>query len=283
MKTKIVVIIILVFSLEIFAQGNLVIIGGGKRPIYVMEKFIELAGGKKSKILVIPNASSDAIDTGKYQSEQFQKLGAGNSFFIFAKNEIADSDSIIDRLSDVTGVFFSGGDQRRLTGDLLGTKLLKRIKEIYFEGGVIGGTSAGAAVMSRIMLTGDEAKNKDSSYSFVTIEKGNVITSEGFGFIENAIVDQHFIFRKRQNRLISLVLENPDLLGIGIDEETSIIVNKDIQFQVLGEYQVIVYDVSKSDISQNEKEQFSAKNIEMHILKSGDKFDIISKKVLKND
>lgn len=283
MKTKIVVIIILFFSLEIFAQGNLVIIGGGKRPIYVMEKFIELAGGKKSKILVIPNASSDAIDTGKYQSEQLQKLGAGNSFFIFAKNEIADSDSIIDRLSDVTGVFFSEGDQRRLTRDLLGTKLLKRIKEIYFEGGVIGGTSAGAAVMSKIMLTGDEAKNKDSSYSFVTIEKGNVITSEGFGFIENAIVDQHFIFRKRQNRLISLVLENPDLLGIGIDEETSIIINKDRQFQVLGEYQVIVYDASKSDISQNEKEQFGANNIEMHILKSGDKFDIISKKVIEND
>jgi cyanophycinase len=133
------------------------------------------------------------------------------------------------------------------------------------------------------MITGDEAKNNDSSYSFVTIEKGNVITSEGFGFIEDAIVDQHFIFRKRQNRLISLVLENPNLLGIGIDEETSIIVNNKMEFQVLGEYQVIVYDASDSKISINSKEQFGAENIKHHILNSNDRFDIKSKKVLTND
>ena len=159
--------------------------------------------------------------------------------------------------------------------------MFSQIKGIYNNGGVIAGGSAGAAVMSKLMITGDEAKNKDSSYSFVTIEKGNVITSEGFGFIDDAIIDQHFIFRKRQNRLISLVLENPSLLGIGIDEETSIIVNKEMQFEVLGEYQVLVYDASSSNISVNEKEQFRSDNIILHILDSNDKFDIINKRVIE--
>lgn len=283
MKSKIITILVVLLFVELSAQGNLVIIGGGKRPVYVMQKFVELAGGTDSKIAVIPNASGDAVDTGIYQVNQLKELGAKEALFVYAKNEEADNDSVLEKLNGVTGIFFSGGDQRRLTADLVGTKLFNRIKEIYNSGGVIGGTSAGAAVMSRIMITGDEAKNNDSSYSFVTIEKGNVITSEGFGFIEDAIVDQHFIFRKRQNRLISLVLENPNLLGIGIDEETSIIVNNKMEFQVLGEYQVIVYDAYNSKISINSKEQFGAENIRLHILNSNDRFDIKSKKVLVND
>lgn len=283
MKSKIITILVVLLFVELSAQGNLVIIGGGKRPVYVMQKFIELAGGADSKIVVIPNASGDAVDTGIYQVNQLKELGVKEALFVYAKNEEADNDSVLEKLNGVTGIFLSGGDQRRLTADLLGTKLFNRIKEIYNSGGVIGGTSAGAAVMSQIMITGDEAKNNDSSYSFVTIEKGNVITSEGFGFIEDAIVDQHFIFRKRQNRLISLVLENPNLLGIGIDEETSIIVNNKMEFQVLGEYQVIVYDASYSKISTNSKEQFGAENIRLHILNSNDRFDIKSKKVLVND
>lgn len=281
MKIKFAFLIMIFLLSEISAQGSLVIIGGGKRPVYVMQKFIELAGGSDSKILVIPNASGDPINTGEYQVNQLIDLGAKNSFYIFSKLNEANLDSIVNKLDNVTGVFFSGGDQRKLTADLLNTRLLSRIKGIYNNGGVIAGTSAGAAVMSKLMITGDEAKNKDSSYSFVTIEKGNVITSEGFGFIDDAIIDQHFIFRKRQNRLISLVLENPSLLGIGIDEETSIIVNKEMQFEVLGEYQVLVYDASSSNISVNEKEQFRSDNIILHILDSNDKFDIINKRVIE--
>jgi cyanophycinase len=159
---------------------------------------------------------------------------------------------------------------------------LERIKTIYRERGIISGTSAGAAVMSKIMITGDEIIQPDSNDSFTTIMKGNIATTQGFGFVTSAIIDQHFIYRKRHNRLLSLVLENPEILGIGIDESTAILVSPDLTFTVIGEYQVIVYDASESnDISTSDKGFFSSSNIKMHILKHGDKFNLITKEKIK--
>ncbi len=206
-------IITLIFSLSINPQnkGHLVIIGGGDKPTYIMQKIVDLAGGNNSKIIVIPNASSVPLESALYNVEEFKTLGCGNVEYIMFNREDADKDSLVDKLSGATGIFFGGGDQAFLTRDLLGTKLLDEIKNIYENGGVISGTSAGAAVMSEVMITGNELKNKDSSYVFITIEKGNVENIEGFGFINSAIIDQHFIKRKRLNRLISMVLEYPDL------------------------------------------------------------------------
>ena len=223
-------------------KGFLFIIGGGKRPKYMQQKIVELAGGKESKIVIIPNASSRPLDSALFQRYQFEQAGAGEVVFILSIPETADDDSNLAVLQDATGIFFSGGDQSRLTKHLQNTKLLDKIKKIYENGGVISGTSAGAAVMSKIMITGDELVNKDTTRSFISIQKGNVATVEGFAFIESAIVDQHFIKRKRLNRLINLVLENPTLLGIGIDESTAIIVNPDHSFEVLGENTVMVFD-----------------------------------------
>ena len=263
-------------------RGHLMIIGGGKRPDYMMKKIIELAGGKDAKIVIIPNASSEPIETAEYQKGEFERLGAENVSFIYADREKADEDSVVGKLDSAKGIFFSGGDQRRLPRDLLSTRLLERIKEIYNNGGVISGTSAGAAVMSKIMITGDEINHPDAKTAFGTIEKDNIKTSEGFGFVNDAIIDQHFIYRKRHNRLISLVLENPELLGIGIDESSSILVYPDHIFEVIGKYQVIVYDAhSSSDIRATENNLLSASDIKMHILANGDKFDIKNKKVLE--
>lgn len=264
------------------AKGTLLIIGGGSRPDYMMEKIIELAGGDNSKILVIPNASSDPIDVAEYQVNQLKSLGANNVEYVFLNGQEANSDSALSLLEGVTGIFFSGGDQSRLTEDLLGTKFLEKIKSIYREGGVISGTSAGAAVMSEIMITGNEIIQPDSNDSFTTIMSGNIETTKGFGFITSAIIDQHFIYRKRHNRLLSLVLDNPKLLGIGIDESTAILVHQDFTFDVIGEFQVIIYDASDSaDIAMTEKGFFGSSNIKMHILKSGDKFSLISKNKIK--
>ena len=129
--------------------------------------------------------------------------------------------------------------------------------------------------MSKLMITGNELINKDSSDIFISIQKNNVEVKEGFGFIKTAFIDQHFIKRKRLNRSISIVLENPELLGIGIDESTCIIVNPDDTFEVLGENQVIVFDASNcSEIKVDKNGNLGAENIKMHILLSGDKFDI---------
>ena len=266
------------------SKGHLLIIGGGSRDAYLMERFIELAGGKNSKIVVIPMASSEPIETAKYQVEELKKFGCTNADYIFCAKQNADEDSNLIKLDGVSGVFFSGGDQSNLTKALLGTKFLEKIKMIYNQGGVVGGTSAGAAVMSKVMITGDELINKDTTNIFCMIKKGNTKVTEGFGFIQSAIIDQHFITRKRLNRLIEVVLENPKLPGIGIDESTAIIVNPDDTFDVLGENTVIIFNAKDSkNICTDKNGNLSARNIRMDILKSGDKFDLKNKKIIPSD
>lgn len=224
-------------------KGHLFIIGGGSRPDSLMAHFIELGGGPKARILIVPYASGDIHDTGSYQQQEFQRMGCTSVEYISVSKEEINSKKALDMLEGVTAVFFSGGDQNRLTAMLLNTKFLEKIKEIYRKGGVVGGTSAGAAVMSRIMLTGDEKnvpEKRKGDFSFIKAE--SVQTAEGFGFVEDAIIDQHFIIRKRENRLISVVLQHPDLKGIGIDESTAIIINPDHTFQVAGQSQVMVFE-----------------------------------------
>ena len=263
-------------------KGHLVIIGGGDKPSYIMQKIVDCAGGPASKIIVIPNASSDPLGSAEYNVQEFKNLGCANVDYILFNRADADKDSLVKKLEGATGIFFSGGDQAFLTRDMLGTKLLEKVYEIYYNGGVISGTSAGAAVMSKLMITGNELINKDTTDIFISIQKNNVEVKEGFGFVKTAFIDQHFIKRKRLNRTISVVLENPDLLGIGIDESTSIIVNPDETFEVLGENQVIVYDASDcSNIKLDKNGNLGAENLTMHILLSGDKFDIENKEVIE--
>ncbi|MFW6160844.1 MAG: cyanophycinase, partial [Acidobacteriota bacterium] len=140
-----------------------------------------------------------------------------------------------------------------------------------------GGTSAGAAVMSELMITGNEKIPVEDDRAFVRIMADNIEVIPGLGFIKTAIIDQHFVTRKRHNRLISLVLENKDLLGIGIDESTAIIVKPGGTFEVVGEQNVIVYDASKAAVEIRVDKIMSGHNIVMHVLKPGDKFDLKTK------
>lgn len=264
------------------SKGHLVIIGGGDRTDEIMQKIVELAGGKDARIIVIPNASSYTLETGQYQSQEFKELGVASSDYLIFSKETADADSNLKKLEGATGIFFSGGDQSNLTRDMLGTKLLDKVYDIYNNGGVISGTSAGAAVMSEVMITGNELINKDSSDAFISIQKNNIEVKQGFGFIKSAIIDQHFIKRKRHNRLISLVLENPQLLGVAIDESTSIIVYPDDTFEVLGENQVLILDACDAEnIRTDNNGNFGADDIKMHLLLSGDKYNLESKEVIR--
>lgn len=187
-----VMFIFLLFGNQIIAQtvnnGHLVIIGGGKRSPEMMKKIIELAGGEEAKIMVLPMASGDPIDVAEYQVNQFKEYGAKNVDYLMCDSISANQDTTVEKLNDVTGIFFSGGDQRRLAKVLGGSKLLDRIYEIYENGGVVSGTSAGAAVMSEVMITGDEIKYPaEDDPHFSTIEAENIITINGFGFIKSAI------------------------------------------------------------------------------------------------
>ena len=263
-------------------KGNLVIIGGGDKPGNVIEKFISLAGGENAGIIVIPNASTVPIESAVDQVDQFRSFGAPNVKALYFNKSTADDDSIVNKLEHITGVYFCGGDQSLLTADLLGTRLLEKIRDIYANGGVVGGTSAGAAVMSKVMITGNELINKDSTSAFNMIEKGNIETTEGFGFVTKAVIDQHFIKRKRNNRLITVILEHPDLLGIGIDESTAILVKPDNTFEVLGESEVIIYNPLKaSGIKTNNAGKFSVNNMEMDILTAGQKYDLNKAEIIQ--
>ena len=264
------------------SKGNLVIIGGGKRPDYIIEKIVQLSGGEDAEIVIVPFASSQPEETALYQKRQFQEYNPKRVDIILKTETSVDSDINLMKFTTATGIFFSGGDQRRLQKILTGTEVLAKIKSIYRNGGLISGTSAGAAVMSKIMITGDELLNKDSTRSFISIQEGNIDTGEGFGFINDAIIDQHFIKRKRYNRLISLVLEHPELLGIGIDESTAIWVKPDSTFEVLGESSVVVLDASGSkNIQTDEDMNISGDRLKMHIMQSGQMYDLRKKSLVR--
>lgn len=275
-------IILLLLSHLQFSQtkGKLVIVGG-VQTTEIVKKFVELAGGTNAKIIVIPNAGSEPEKWSKVQVEEFEEFGAKADYLLFTR-ETADDKSNLDKMDWANAVFFLGGDQSDLTRDMLGTKLLDKVFDIYNNGGVVGGSSAGAAVMSEVMITGNELVNKDSNDAFITIEKGNVEVKQGFGFLKNSIVDQHFLKRKRHNRTISALIEHPHLFGIAIDESTGIIVYPDETFEVIGSYQVLVYDpTSAKDIREDKNGNLGITDMKLQVLIAGDKFDMKTRQVIK--
>lgn len=277
-----IIILIFVFFQQNFSQtkGHLLIIGGVQTP-EIEKKFVELAGGPDARIIIIPNAGSEPKLNSEIEQKTFNSLGAKADYILFTR-ETADDEANLKKMEWANAVFFTGGDQSDLTRDMLGTKLLQKVFEIYNNGGTVGGTSAGAAVMSEVMITGNELVNKDSSVSFVTIEKGNVETKKGFGFLKTVIIDQHFLKRKRHNRTISALIEHPNLLGVAIDESTSIIVNPDDTFEVFGNNQVLVYDPTNAkNIREDKKGNLGISNMKLHVLISGDKFNLKTKEVIE--
>jgi cyanophycinase len=254
-------------------RGTLFIIGGGSRTDAIMSRFVDLAGGKTASIVIIPMASETPLDYAQGPTEQFLRLGAAKADTLIFERGKADSPENLARLKRATGVFFSGGDQVRLYSYMGGTRLLDEVRRLYSAGGVVGGTSAGAAIMSKVMLTGDDRLEADGE-SFTAIRSSSVVVTEGFGLLpSNIVIDQHFLMRKRENRLISVVLEYPGLTGIGIDEATAFIAGPAGACEVLGDSLVSVYDLAGAGpVTADAKGHLAARGITLHLLKSGDKY-----------
>jgi len=277
-----VLVSIFILSVQSFTQtkGKLVIVGGAQTHD-IEKKFVELAGGPDARIIIIPNAGSEPKQMSEIEQKTFNKLGAKADYILFTRTT-ADDEANLKKMEWANSVFFTGGDQSDLTRDMLGTKLLQKVFDIYNNGGTVGGSSAGAAVMSEVMITGNELIHNDSTGSFITIEKNNIETKQGFGFLKTVIIDQHFLKRKRHNRTISAVIEHPDLLGVAIDESTSIIVYPDDTFEVFGSNQILVYDATNAaNIREDFKGNLGISNMKLQVLINGDKFDLKTKEVVE--
>jgi cyanophycinase len=261
------------------ARGQLLIIGGGDRPASVMKLFACLAGGAQGKVLVFPQAS-ERPEAGREIEEELRALGIGRVVVVAVDHAGADTDEALHLADDATGVYFGGGDQAKLMAVLLGTRLARRLHDLYGAGGVIAGTSAGAAVMSRVMITGDEKRPLSKDENWQTIQADNVVTAEGLGFLDDVIVDQHFVRRRRHSRLISLVLEKPDLLGVAIDESTAVWVKPDRTFEVVGEGPVLVLDAKGATVARDATGYgLRAAGLRLDVLRPESRYDLGTRQV----
>jgi cyanophycinase len=220
-------------------QGTLFIIGGGDRTVEMINELVDLSGIRKNGYMyVLPMASSVPDSAIIWAREDFLAAGVSKvPGYNFRRGETPPKPQL-DSLRNARLIYISGGDQARFMSVVLNTPLMDAIHEAYKNGSVIAGTSAGAAVMSKKMITGNQKKHPEADAVFVTIEGENIEITEGLGLLKNVIIDQHFIKRQRLNRLIAASIENPEELCIGIDESTAIIVKRK-NIRILGSGQVI--------------------------------------------
>jgi cyanophycinase len=213
-------------------SGSLVIVGGGGIPDGLRGKFMALAGGKAARLLIVPTASRSADrkeDDEGYLSPWRTYSPASLSLFHTRSHDRANDPAFVRPITEATAVWFGGGDQTELIAAYRGTAVEREFKALLKRGGVIGGTSAGAAVMSDVMIEGGNPKAQ---------------VGRGFGFVTNAVFDQHFLKRNRINRLLGVLSDRPHLIGIGIDEGTSFILQGD-RWSVVGRSYVIACEVGK--------------------------------------
>ena len=273
------------------AKGVLIPIGGNEDKGYnqedvyaldfieegILQHVVKQAGGKHAKIVIIPAASSIPKEvTGNYR-DAFTKLGCTNVHRLKIR-ERADSEKekSIELIKTADAVMFSGGDQSKIVAKMGGTTIHKIMIDRYHnENFVIAGTSAGAMCMSGEMITG--GNNTDS------FRKGTVFMDKGMGFIPSLIIDSHFIRRGRFGRLTEAVAKYPDLVGVGLAEDTGLIIRKDKEFQVIGSGMAIVFDARNSTHNNqrilDEGTPMTLTNLTTHILSNGDRFEIKTRRI----
>lgn len=255
------------------SKGSLFIIGGGERSAALMTKLVETANmSKKDYIVILPMATGVPEESVPYVSNQFSALCSNAiTSFNFTREEADSRRDWIDSVRHARLIYIVGGDQNKFMAVVKNTSLYDAMHEAFRKGATVSGTSAGAAVMSEIMITGAERDSTDKA-AFREIKSDNVITSLGMGFITKAIIDQHFVKRSRYNRLLSILADHPDKIAIGIDESTAIIV-KGNMVQVTGESQVVVVSDPQKLKSFNGN-RVAFKNAKLFLYVEGDSFKI---------
>jgi cyanophycinase len=255
-----------------------VIIGGAEDKegdCTILREFVRRAGGVNARIVVMTVATELPREVGDDYTRVFERLGAQEIRIVdTVEREDASSPTYLEAIEKATGVFFTGGNQARITSVLKDTEIDRVLhKRLAEDGLVIGGTSAGAAMMPDMMIVQGESET-NPRLEIVEMEPG-------MAFLPGVVIDQHFLQRGRTGRLLSAVSHQPVNLGIGIDENTAIAVNNN-QFEVIGEGAVTIFDVSEithTNLGQILKdEDLALCNVKLHILPHGYRFDLASRK-----
>lgn len=236
-------------------------VGGGDVDAAIVERALALAGGRNAIVAVLPQSSA-LPDAGDSSVEMWKKAGAKDA----RKVTFDDRAAARRAIEAATLIWMPGGDQNRFMSAIAGTGLDDLIRARHAAGVVVGGTSAGAAILSKVMLTGDaDLKN---------VTAAATMTAPGLGLWPDVIVDQHFLKRQRGNRLISAILDHPTLVGVGIDESTAVIVNG-TRLDVVGKSAAIVIDARRATVAPASSGAVAAgTGLAFHVLRSGMTLDL---------
>lgn len=258
-------------------SGNLIIIGGsedknGRKKI--LRTVCDCINKEEDLLLIATIATEYPKEVGNNYRKAFSELGVKNIRVLdIPDREKAFEECNRDLVKEAKLIFFTGGDQLRITSLIGGSCVYEELKKSCEKGIYIVGTSAGASVMSNTMIVEGEDE-EDPKKSIIRM-------SPGLGLVNNVIIDQHFVQRGRIGRLLAAVAQNPQILGIGIDENTAIIVNNEGNIEVIGEGAVYFVDGSEitySNVSeQYTDEVLSIYNVKIHVLKEGNRFSIVNK------
>lgn len=262
------------------AKGHLIIIGGAEDKSSESEilKQAPRMMDPDDLLTIITTATEYPEEVGQDYKDVFSSLGVNHIEILnIESRDDANGGSICDTIYDSKGVFFTGGDQLRITSILGGTKANEELKNLFLEGGFIMGTSAGASAMSSTMIV----QGNDNEPA----KKCTLKMAPGLGLIQNCIIDQHFDQRGRFGRLLCGIAENPDVLGIGIDEDTAIKVFPDNHFEIIGANSVTVIDgssIQSSNVAELRPDELLAIiGVTVHALPAGYGFDMYTKEVIR--
>lgn len=260
--------------------GVLMPIGGAEDKLddkIILSEFVRLSGGPNARIAIVPTASSIETAGLRYKAI-FLGLGVESAEVIYiGSREDANDDDTLSLVQDATGIFMTGGNQMRLSSIIGGTRLEQMVRDRHEAGAVVAGTSAGASILSAHMVA--------MGASGATPKLRMAQMFAGFGLISNVIIDQHFRQRDRIGRLLALVAGNPGLLGIGIDEDTSVVIDSDGLLRVVGRHSVTIVDGShmKSDIFEVKRYgEITVSDARLHVLGSGKRFDMNTRRLVED-